>query len=490
MNTVLQMLIDGKWVTGDGAPRTLRNPATNDVIVNLAEASQEQVNFAVESAKRAFANTDWATDVKLRVNALHRMAELLEFSAETVAELETKNTGKPLRESQLDVADSVTCLRYYADLIESRQTWEKEMFDGTISTVVDEPIGVCGLIVPWNFPLLLGIWKLAPALAAGNTVVFKPSEITPLTMLKFASIACESGIPNGVLNIVLGDGPSVGQFIVSHPDVQKVSFTGGTVTGTHIYTECAKSLKRVSLELGGKSPMIVFEDVDVDVAVDMVMFGAFFNQGQVCVASSRILVHQSLYESFVTRLKLRIESLRIGDPMKTNTELGPLVSKNHFNKVVRCIQSAIEGGATLYCGGKDLTQLGDLYLTPAVFVNVRQDMKIVQEEVFGPVITVQTFLDEEEAVSLANGTPYGLAAGILSADIERTKRVAKVLRAGTVWINGYHTPHVEAPWGGFKCSGIGRELGPHGLAAFTETKHINLNRILAKIGWFEDARDG
>jgi betaine-aldehyde dehydrogenase len=483
----LQTYIAGTWVVGKGPERVLRNPATGEVITKVLESSHEQVDFAVRSAKNAFLHSEWAHDVSTRVHVLRRMAELLEISADEFARLETKNTGKPLRESQLDVADSITCLRYYADFIESKQPWTKEMFDGTNSTITEEPIGVCALIVPWNFPLLLGIWKLAPALAAGNTVVLKPSELTPLTMLKLGVLADESGIPGGVFNIVLGDG-AVGQALVSHPDVDKVSFTGGTESGTRVYMECAKSLKRVSLELGGKSPLIVFDDVDVDIAVDLALFGAFYNQGQVCVASSRLLVQESIYEPFLERLAQRMADVHIGNPLNEETELGPLISEQHLDKVLNYIHIGIEEGATLFCGGERLHALGELYVSPAVFINVRQDMRIVQEEIFGPVVTVQSFSSEEEAVDLANGTVYGLAAGVLSADIHRAERVAKNIRAGTVWINGYHTPHVDTAWGGFKRSGIGRELGIYGLAAFSEVKHTNLNRTVAKVGWFRDTQ--
>ncbi|GIM46541.1 betaine-aldehyde dehydrogenase [Collibacillus ludicampi] len=480
------IFIQGKWRKGEGGIRKIMNPSSGEVLTEVKEATEEQVDEAVLAARRAFETTNWAENIELRVQMLRELSDKLEESAEEFALLETRNTGKPIRESRLDVSDSITCLRYYADLVANRICWEKEMYDGTISKVVEEPIGVCGLIVPWNFPLLLGIWKLAPALAAGNTVIFKPSEVTPLSFLKLTELIEKSEMPPGVFNLVLGEGRSVGHSLVAHPEVDKISFTGGSATGRRIYQECAKNLKRVSLELGGKSPLLVFDDVDLATAVDWAMFGSFFNQGQVCVASSRILVHQSLYDDFLTHLSARAAQIVIGDPVDETTEMGPLVSEAHRKKVEEYIQIGLTDGARLLSGGQRIPDRSGYYLSPAIFTDVKQDMRIVQEEIFGPVITVQPFKEEIEAIQLANDTPFGLAAGVLSRDLERAERVAGRLRAGTVWINGYHTPHVETPWGGFKQSGIGRELGPQGLAAFTEAKHINRNLQLQPIGWYSN----
>lgn len=487
MQGKLQMYINGKWVNGEGGSRPIIDPSTGSVLTVVSEASPNQVNEAVLAAKTAFEKTEWSANVKLRVNLLRQLADLLEISAEDFARLESQNTGKPIRESRLDIADSITCLRYYAELVESRRQWEKEMSDGTISFITEEPIGACALIVPWNFPLLLGMWKLAPALAAGNTVVFKPSEITPLSFIKLAILVEEVGMPDGVFNLVLGGG-EVGQTLVSHPEIDKVSFTGGSETGKKIYQECAKTMKRVSLELGGKSPLLVLEDADVETAVDWALYGSFFNQGQVCVASSRLLIHDQLQNEFLKRLTERLAEIQIGKPLEESTEMGPVISLDHLRKIEEYIRIGQAEGATLLTGGQRMDGENGYYITPAVFFHVHQEMRIVQEEIFGPVITVQAFRDEEEAISLANGTKYGLAAGVLSKDVERAKRVAARLRAGTIWINGYHTPHVEAPWGGFKHSGIGRELGPHGLASFTEPKHININMQLQPIGWYSPSR--
>jgi betaine-aldehyde dehydrogenase len=482
MQGKLRMFINGSWVEGEGGTRQILNPATEMVLAEVTEASAVQVNQAVNAARWASDKSDWAHNTELRVTVLRKLANLIELSAEEMAKLETQNTGKPIRESQLDISDSVACLRYYAGLAENKEVWQKEMFDGTISRVTEEPIGVCSLIVPWNFPLLLGIWKLAPALAAGNTVVFKPSELTPLSFLKLTILMEEAGMPPGVFNLLTGDA-EVGKALVQHPLVDKISFTGGSKTGQWIYGECARTMKRVSLELGGKSPLIIFDDADLETAVDWAMFGAFFNQGQVCVASSRILVHERLQDTFLERMSERLSNLKIGDPLDESTEMGPIISKNHLERIQKFIDIGSSEGATLYCGGAQIFDKG-YYMKPAVFINVKQDMRIVQEEIFGPVITIQSFTTEMEAVTLANGTAYGLAAGVLSKDLEKAERVANQLKAGTIWVNGYHTPHIEAPWGGFKQSGIGRELGPYGLSAFTELKHVNINGSLQPNGWY------
>lgn len=481
------MYMNGKWVQGEGGSRSIIDPSNGSVLTVVSEASAEQVHEAVMAAKTSFESSEWSTNAGLRVTFLRKLADLVEISAEEFAIIESQNTGKPIRESRLDVSDSAACLRYYADLVESRSAWQKEMADGTISQITDEPIGVCALIVPWNFPMLLGIWKVAPALAAGNTVIFKPSEVTPLSFIKLAILMEEVGMPEGVFNLILGDGASVGQPLVSHPDVDKISFTGGSETGKRIYQECAKTMKRVSLELGGKSPLLVFEDADVESAVDWALFGSFFNQGQVCVASSRLLIHNQLQNEFLKRLSDRLARIEMGKPLDESTEMGPVISQNHLHKIEEYIHIGQSEGATLYTGGQRIQRDG-YYITPAVFTDVNQEMRIVQEEIFGPVITLQSFDHEEEAIALANGTKYGLAAGVLSQDVERAKRVAARLRAGTIWINGYHTPHIEAPWGGFKQSGIGRELGPHGLASFTEPKHTNVNPKLEPIGWYSFSR--
>ncbi|MDN4075470.1 aldehyde dehydrogenase family protein [Fictibacillus terranigra] len=475
--------IGGKWVAGKGTKRQIINPANESLIVEVQEASREQTEEAVKAARQAFETSSWPAEVQRRVNSLHQLADLLEIKAEQFAAAETTNTGKPIRESRLDIHDTVTCLRYYADLASSRKPWEKEMHDGTTSKVMEEPIGVCALIVPWNFPLLLGIWKIAPALIAGNTVVFKPSEITPVSALMLTELIDQCDFPAGVFNLVLGTGQPVGETLVSHPDVDKVSFTGGSETGRKVNEQCARSFKRVSLELGGKSPLIVLEDADIEAAVEWSVFGAFFNQGQVCVASSRVLVHQSIYHRFLDRLLIKLQQVKLGDPRDEETEMGPVISAVHQAKIEKYIELGKEEGAVLLHGGERQGETG-YYLTPAVFTEVSQHMRILQEEIFGPVVTIQAFTSDNEAIELANGTVYGLAAGVLSQDTERAERIASRLKAGTIWINSYHTPYVEAPWGGYKQSGIGRELGPQGLSGFTEVKHVNVSNELQPVGWY------
>ncbi|ODA17576.1 betaine-aldehyde dehydrogenase [Geobacillus thermoleovorans] len=475
--------INGKWCKGEGEKRAMINPSNEEVIIEINEASQQQAVEAIQAARHAFRYTDWPSNPARRTAALRQLADLLEKSAEIFASIETLNTGKPIRESRLDVSDSIHCLRYYADFVEQRTVQEKRRADGTTSKVIEAPIGVCALIVPWNFPLLLGIWKIAPALAAGNTIVFKPSELTPLSLLELTKLIDSIGLPPGVFNLVPGGGSPVGETLVTHPDVEKISFTGGTETGRWIYEQCARRLKRVSLELGGKSPLLIFDDADLTSTIEWALFASFLNQGEVCVAASRILVQRRVYDSFIDQLIKRLASLHIGDPFEENTEMGPLISSSHLEKVETYIQIGLQEGAVLLQGGERIKERG-YYLTPAVFAHVRQDMRLVQEEIFGPVITVQPFEHDEEAIGLANDTIYGLAAGIFSRDLERAEQIAGKLRAGTIWINSYHTPYVDAPWGGFKQSGIGRELGPQGFAAFTETKHVNISQHGKQLGWY------
>lgn len=479
-----QLFIGGKWEAGEGAGRAIINPSDESVMLTINEASKEQASKAVHAARSAFENTDWSFNKDKRIRLLHQLADLLEEETGSLAKLESENTGKPIRESRLDISDSIACLRYYADLVKEQKPWTKPREDGSVSKVIEEPIGVCALIVPWNFPLLLGMWKIAPALAAGNTVVFKPSELTSLTAIQLTKLVEKCDFPPGVFNLVLGAGLLVGETLVTHPETDKVSFTGGSASGKTINQLCAGSFKRVSLELGGKSPILVMEDADVDAAVSWAIFGSFFNQGEVCVASSRVLVYKDIYKSFTEKLAEKLDGINIGNPLEEDTEMGPVISADHLKKVEHYIQVGQEEGAMLLRGGTRLDRKG-YYLTPAVFTDVHQDMRIVQEEIFGPVVTVQSFADEEEAIRLANGTKYGLAAGVLSNDAERAERIASRLKAGTIWINSYHTPYVDAPWGGYKQSGIGRELGPQGLSGFTEFKHLNITQELQKADWYK-----
>jgi betaine-aldehyde dehydrogenase len=355
--------------------------------------------------------------------------------------------------------------------------------------VVREPVGVCGLIVPWNYPLLMGVWKIAPALAAGNTIVFKPSEVTPVTSKKLFEIFEEVGLPKGVANMVLGAGAIVGNEIAANPKVDMVSFTGGTKTGKHIMKTAADTMKKISLELGGKSPNIIFADSDFETAVDYALFGIFSGAGQVCSAGSRILVEESIYDKFVDRFAERTKEIRVGPGNDPKSEMGPLVSEEHLQKVLSYIELGKEEGAVIVCGGRRMVSNGlekGYFVEPTIFTNVKPEMRIVQEEIFGPVVVIQKFSTEKEAIEIANHTDYGLAGGVFTNDGAKALRVIKKLRAGITWINSYHPTYNEAPWGGYKQSGIGRSLGTFGLEEFQEIKQININLQVEPIGWFEN----
>ena len=353
--------------------------------------------------------------------------------------------------------------------------------------VVREPIGVCGQIVPWNYPLLMTAWKLAPALAAGNTVVFKPAEITPLTAIKLFEIIDQIGFPKGVANLVLGAGPTVGHELAVNEKVDKIAFTGGTATGKSIMSAAIGNLKKVALELGGKSPNIVFADADFETAVDYALFGIFANQGQVCSAGSRLLLEASIFDRFVACLAERAKKIKVGSGLADDTEMGPLISKAHMDKVLDYIDIGLKEGATLVCGGKRLQTEGlenGYFVEPTIFINTTEDMRIVKEEIFGPVLVVQKFTDEVQAIAMANNTIYGLAGAVFTSDGAKALRVIKKLRAGITWINCYHPTYNEAPWGGYKQSGMGRELGTFGFEQYTEVKQININLKVEPTGWF------
>ncbi len=397
------------------------------------------------------------------------------------------DNGKTFREAGYDVADAAACFRYYAGLITKPDGQTYHVADPMQAMVVREPVGVCGLIVPWNYPLLMSVWKIAPALAAGNTIVFKPSEVTPVTPTKLFEIFEEVGLPKGVANMVMGAGPVVGNEIASNPEVDMVSFTGGTKTGKHIMKTAADTMKKVSLELGGKSPNIIFADADFETAVDYALFGIYSGAGQVCSSGSRILVEESIYDKFVERFVERAKKIKVGPGNDSSTEMGPLVSEQHLEKVLYYIDLGKQEGATIACGGNRIVVNGlekGYFVEPTVFVDVKQDMRIVQEEIFGPVVVIQKFKDEAEALRLANGTIYGLAGGVFTNDGAKALRVIKKLRSGITWINAYHPTYNEAPWGGYKQSGIGRSLGTFGLEEFQEVKQININLQVEPIGWF------
>ncbi|WP_027417056.1 aldehyde dehydrogenase family protein [Aneurinibacillus terranovensis] len=488
MTVIHKMYIDGRWTNGASTKiRSILNPATEEVMGMVGDGVIEDAEAAIKAARRAFDSGEWPeTPVEKRRDYLRKLADLLEASADEFARLETLNTGKPLRESELDVADAVAAFRYFADLACKKITVETiSREDGTTSVITREPVGVCAQIVPWNFPLLMAAWKLAPALAAGNTCVFKPSELTPLTAIKLFSLIDQVGFPPGVVNLLLGDGNHVGSVLAESPLVDKIAFTGGTKTGRSVMRAAAGNMKNISLELGGKSPLVIFEDVDVETAVDTALYAMYFNQGQVCVAGSRAIVHAPLYDEFTRRFAERAQQITIGNGLVAETEMGPLISKQQLERTEQYVAIGLKEGARLLCGGKRAPGHEEgYYFLPTAFTDVTLDMRIAQEEIFGPILVIQKFEDEAEAIRLANGTAFGLAAGVLSEDRERAERVARRLRAGMIWINSYHTPYVDAPWGGYKQSGIGRELGIHGLEAYLEIKHTNIKDKPESIGWF------
>jgi betaine-aldehyde dehydrogenase len=486
--------IGGKWVDAlSGNTREVLNPATGEVIALAAESGREDARLAIAAAKKAFYETGaWRRmDGQARADIMFQIATEMERRKDELARLDTIDSGKPLREAEGDVDDAIHCFRYYAGFITKPQgeTYEVNANFGPMHAyTVHEPVGVCGQITPWNYPLLMSAWKMAPALAAGNCVVFKPSELTPLSTVAMFEIFDAVGLPPGTANLVLGPGNAVGQEISESPDVDMVTFTGSTQTGRSIIAASAGNIKKLGLELGGKSPNIIFADADFEGAVEWAMIGIFFNQGEVCSAGSRILVEESLHDRFVARLAERANAITIGDPLQ-NPDMGPLISQSHMEKVMGYIETGKAEGATLVCGGERYTEgtcAAGYFVRPTIFDNCAPDMKIVREEIFGPVVTVMTFRTEEEALALANDTDYGLAGAVFTSDIARALRVIKEVRAGITWINAYNPTFNEAPWGGYKMSGVGRELGVHGLREYQEVNQININLSPGPVGWYEN----
>ncbi|CAH0196212.1 aldehyde dehydrogenase family protein [Priestia megaterium] len=485
----LNMYINGEWKKAEKQRPTV-NPATGEVIGYAAEGSAEDMKAAIEAAREAFDSGSWSeTSASERAAILFKIADKLEEAKEELAALETMDNGKPYREAEADVEDAAACFRYYAGLITKPDGQTYSVPAPMQAMVIKEPIGVCGLIVPWNYPLLMSVWKIAPALAAGNTIVFKPSEVTPVTPTKLFEILESVGLPKGVANLVMGAGDTVGNTLIQDKRVDKISFTGGTVTGKHIMRQAAENVTKVSLELGGKSPNIIFADADFETAVDYALFGIFAGSGQICAAGSRILVEESIAEKFIERFAERAQKIKVGNGMNEEIEMGPLVSEEHMKKVLKYIEIGKQEGARLVCGGNRITSSGlekGFFVEPTVFSNVTSNMKIVQDEIFGPVVVIQTFKDEKEAIKLANDTEYGLAGSVFTNNGAKALRVIKKLRAGITWVNTYHFTFNEAPWGGYKQSGIGRGLGTFGLEEFQEVKQININLQVEPIGWFKN----
>ncbi len=486
----------GEWREAvSGATRDILDPADATPFAVVAEGDEKDADLAVEAARRAFDGGAGAwprTPVAERAALLHRVADLLARDREALGLLESRDAGKTVQEGRIDVDCVADAFRYFADLV-AAEAPGRVVDAGTPdvhSVVVHEPVGVCALITPWNYPLLQASWKIAPALAAGDTFVIKPSEITPLTTVALVDLLLEAGLPAGVANIVTGPGHTVGARLAEHPDVDLVSFTGGLASGTKVARAAAPTVKKVALELGGKNPNVVFADAcatdeGFDTAVDQALNAAFLHSGQVCSAGARLIVEEPVRDRFVAELARRAQRIRLGRGTEPGVECGPLVSEQQRAKVEAYVASALQEGAVLRTGGRRPQGLeAGYFYEPTVLDACHREMRVVREEVFGPVLTVETFRTEDEAVFLANDTEYGLAGAVWSGDLAKARRVAGRLRHGTVWINDFHPYLPQAEWGGFGRSGVGRELGPAGLAEYRETKHVYHNLAPKPVRWF------
>ncbi|HEV2488961.1 MAG TPA: aldehyde dehydrogenase family protein [Candidatus Acidoferrales bacterium] len=481
-----RMHINGEWVeskTGKYFP--VYDPSTEEIIAEVPEADEHDANRAVAAARAAFDSGAWPqTTAQERGRILFRLADRIRKESAMLAELESRNSGKPIVEAEYDISDAATCFEYYGGLATKVLGHVNPVPDNALSLSLREPIGVAAQIIPWNYPLLMAAWKLAPAIAAGCTCVLKPAEQTPLTALEFAGWLADAGLPPGVVNIITGFGETAGAPLVRHPDVNKVAFTGSAAVGKLIVKMAADTVKRVTLELGGKSPNIFFADADFEAAIDGALFGVFINQGEVCSAGSRILVEKPIYSKFVEAMTEKARRIKLGPPLERETKMGPLVSKEQYERV----NSYVEVGkkeAKLASGGKRPAAMKrGYYVEPTIFYDVANSARIAQEEIFGPVAAVIPFSSEADAIQIANDTPYGLAAAVWSRDIFKTFRVVKALRAGIVWVNHMQPTYVEAPWGGYKQSGFGRELGPWGIEEYLETKQVHINLNEQPIGWY------
>ncbi len=472
-----KLFINGKWVDSvSGKTFDTINPATEKVITYVAEGDSADIDLAVIAAREAFENGPWKkTGARDRGRILLEIAKLLEKNKDELALLDTLDNGKPITETtNADIPLAIDCFMYYAG-------WADKIHGETIPVrgeffnyTLREPVGVVGQIIPWNFPLLMAAWKIAPALACGNTVVLKPAEQTPLTALRLGEICQEAGLPDGVLNIVTGYGPTAGAALAEHMDVDKIAFTGGSATGRIIMQAASKNLKQITLELGGKSPNIVFADSDIDSAVSGAITGIFFNQGEVCCAGSRLFLERSIHDEFVDKLSNKAAKMRVGNPEDAGTQMGAQVSKQQFDKILGYIDTGKQEGAKLVTGGERCGEKG-YFIRPTIFDAVDNNMKIAREEIFGPVVSAITFDDVNEVVRQGNLSIYGLAAAVWTKDIKKAHRLARDLKAGTIWINTYNALDAASPFGGFKQSGFGRELGVHALELYTQVKSVWIN---------------
>jgi betaine-aldehyde dehydrogenase len=480
--------VDGRFVkSASSSTIDVVDPATGEVIAKVPDGTAEDVGRAVDAARRAFDRGPWKdSTAQERGRVLFRLAEIVRRRAAELAELETRNSGKPIVESEFDVADVATCFEYYGGLATKIHGEVLPVPDNAMSLALREPVGVAGQIIPWNYPLLMAAWKLAPAICAGCTMVLKPAEQTPLTILELASSFEEAGLPPGVVNVVTGFGESAGAAIVAHPDVDKIAFTGSLEVGRIVMRGAAERIKKVSLELGGKSPNIFFADADFEAAVDGALFGVFVNQGEVCSAGSRILVERPIYARFVDAMVEKARTIRLGPGLDRATKMGPLVSREQMERVRQYQEIGKSEARVALGGGRASGGLLDrgFFVEPTIFCDVANSARIAREEIFGPVAAVIPFEGEEQALEIANDTSYGLAAAVWTRDIFRALRAVRRLKAGIVWVNHMQPTYVEAPWGGYKQSGIGRELGRWGVEEYLQTKQVHINLSEQPIGWY------
>ena len=479
-----KLFIDGEFVDAEGgASLDVFNPATGEKISKIADASKADVDRAVAAARKAFESFR-RTSVYERSALLNKIADVLEQNAEFIATVETIDNGKPIRETRaVDVAWSIEHFRYFAGVILGEEGSANMLKERYLSVVLREPIGVVGQIVPWNFPFLMGAWKLAPLLAAGDTCVFKPSSETSLSILEFIRLIAPL-LPKGVINVVTGKGSKAGEFVRTHKGLDKLAFTGSTEVGRGIALAAAQKIIPATLELGGKSANIIFDDCDFDVAIDGVQLGILFNQGQVCCAGSRIFVQEGIYDKFVPALVEKFKRIKVGDPLDPNTQMGCQINKKQADKILEYVKIGVEEGAKIAVGGKRHSA-GEAFVEPTLLVDVRNDMRVAQEEIFGPVGVVIKFKDQDELVRMANDSLYGLGVAVFTRDIAKALTVARLLETGRVWVNTYNQIHAGAPFGGYKESGIGRETHKMILEHYTQTKNIYIDTISKPSGFYE-----